>query len=494
MKLDTLPRYLFTYGLSFFLSISFVSLSILLVNRSFGLETVGLWTLYISSIELFRSLDLGVSQLLARTTARLNLRSSRTKVLANILSYSLLPLILYLLIAGNLFYVFYSLPLGNLFQPFLLTCYFLAALIANLALNFIYNILLGLRLQALWKSLQSIHLFLRLVLLGFFPLFSTIHSLIASVAVVDVLFSLFTITYFCIQYSSSISELTGKIRPKLLCKSALCTKNTLLNYALFAFLMTLVGRASSQLDSLFVINMLGTDSAALLEISTKIGLSFGMVTSLISHWMFPRTTKRNNISVKSSSSKNFVRLISSISFLLSLILSAFYASINHAFGKDAIVAALCCSILLLINVTLCIESLVVAHSSSHGPKRIFYIDSLSLLVNLPLTFFLISKFGWVGAPIATGFSVTFISAPLLSIYFHQLITIHNRNRWSQALYSFIMHKTIPLQLIVAVMIFIDAAAINYLLSASITIELLYMMPAVVHVLRYYLYKQNLISS
>lgn len=473
MNLTPISKYLLTYGTSFFFSLSFATLSIFLVNRNFGLESVGAWTLFISSIELFRSLDLGVSQLLARTTARLSLLSSRVKVLTSIFSYSLTPLVLYLAIVAFIFYQFYCLPLSSLVKPSLLLFCFLASLVSNLILNFIYNILLGFKLQVLWKSIQSIHYLCRLALLGFFPFFSSIQQLIAFFPLVDVIFCLIIVSWFLLRYNYVAANILSSLHLGSLTKLLSSRKNSLLRYSFFAFLMTLVGRGSSQLDSLFVINMLGTDSAALLEISTKIGLSFGMVTSLISHWIFPRTTKKGITAFGSeSSSRQIIRIIASLSFLASLMLATCYAYINQVFSRDAVLAAFAYSTVLLVNVTLCIESLIVAHSSSHGPKRIFLVDSLSLIINLPLTFYLISEYGWVGAPLATAFSVIFISAPLLSLYYHQISPAYGFRRWSQALYSFKMHKSLPIHLGIACMIFIDAAPIQYLLCISIIIEFL----------------------
>jgi len=472
--LPALFRYLFAYSTSFILSLLFATLSVVLVNRYYGLEAVGAWTLFISSIELFRSLDFGVSQLLARTTARLSLPQSRIRVLTTIFRHSFTPLFIYILIVASVFYQFYALPLSSIFQPLSLLLYFLASLIANLILNFVYNILLGLKLQSLWKSLQSIHYLCRLALLGLFPVLPTFHWLVSLFSLLDIFFVFIVLCFFLLQYKNSIYSVFSRTRSIRPLHSLSVIRSSFFRYAFFAFLMTLVSRAASQLDSLFVVNMLGVDSAALLEISTKIGLSFGMITSLVSHWLFPRASKKGFTTFNSGSlGRQIIRLLASLSFILSLVLAISYISINHILNKESVVAAFSCSVSLIAHVALCTETLIVAHSCSRGPRRIFFIDSLSLIVNLPMTLYLISEYGWVGAPIATAFSVLFVASPILSIYYNQIHVVNGPRRWVHAFYMLKLHPTLPIHLGVFLLVLINWLSIDYLLYFSICLEIFY---------------------
>jgi len=356
-----------------------------LLARYLGPENFGIWTLVLTFTELFRFIpDFGLERTLVRRMAR---NENRSGLSATLFLRGLFSGLAILAIWGALFLTGY-----NQNVRLFLYLYSLSFFLQSVSGAFSAYFQAQLKSAALiWAYTASGVLYLLLVLTGILGQQNTIFFLSALLATEGILLTLFAFTFF--KKGEKLTPFSfGELGPMV--KEAT------------PFVVWLgLGTIYYRMDTLLVYHFVGEKGAGLYAACFRLSEGFLLIATAAASSLFPvfsRLQTENNKEFVSLFQKSFFWFFVPAPLIAILIMGLSHSIINFLYGQAFAPAAAGLSVIIwsvpfMFANILSTKAIVACNKETSITK----ITALNLVINLGLNFYLLPRYGFIGACWAT---------------------------------------------------------------------------------------------
>jgi O-antigen/teichoic acid export membrane protein len=240
------------------------------------------------------------------------------------------------------------------------------------------------------------------------------------------------------------------------------------NFAFYIFLIQIVDKIYWSTDQIILGITKGTSEVSIYSIGATFTSFFITFTSVISSLQLPYFTKLVSFGVSDKTiSERFIKL-SRIQFIFASYIYGGFLFIGKDFitlwaGEEFESSFYIALIIITGLIFAVVQNSAIAVVQAKNLNRFRAIAQVVIaLINVALTIPLASKYGALGAAIATGFTYFFINNIVMSIYYYKKVKLDIFELWKQ------LSKFIPSFILIFVLLFF----MNYVELKNIYIELI----------------------